>query len=236
MSPSETSVLLFAENKQRARQSAKKLIKAGIPAVTARDREHAISLLESRSFQWLALDFGANVTKCVDLIIWVKANVANMKVLIILEGSVDKNFKGKLVSMGADMVSEGEIPIEAIANTQKTEDYDESFSGRVEGVDILDYLQFIMLAGQTTIVEISSKSGARGRIYVRAGEVAHATCNTAEGEEALFRCLKMRGGRFSNAAWREPDKITINKPGDLLLFEAARIRDEERGLENVAGA
>jgi hypothetical protein len=51
-------------------------------------------------------------------------------------------------------------------------------------------------------------------------------CGDLEGEEALYRCLGFSGGSFSSLPWREPERVTINKPGELLLLEAARRRDE----------
>jgi hypothetical protein len=147
---------------------------------------------------------------------------------------MDQKLQKRLFRLGADIVAQGEIPVDVLKSGNESDKDGQSFSGRVEGVDILDYLQFLMLSGQSTVVEISSRNGSRGKIYVKSGEVAHAVCPPLDGEEALYKCLTMKGGRFFNGAWKEPEKQTINKPGDLLLFEAARIRDEERQPKNAA--
>lgn len=101
-----------------------------------------------------------------------------------------------------------------------------AFSGRVEGVDILEYMQLLMLSGKKVVLEIVSREGANGFIFIENGEIRHAVCGDMEGERALYRCLTFKGGSFSSLPWIAPERVTINKPGMLLLVEAARKRDE----------
>ncbi len=102
----------------------------------------------------------------------------------------------------------------------------EDFSGYVDKVDIIEYLQFVLLSGKPTVLEVFSEGGETGRIFARNGNVVHAVCRNLEGEEALFKCLAFRGGKFVNRPWSEPSKITLDKPGDYLVMEAARRRDD----------
>jgi len=103
-----------------------------------------------------------------------------------------------------------------------------SFSGRVDGIDLLDYVQLLLLNRHRAVVEIVSRDGMNGFVFVDKGSIVHAICGDLEAEEALYRCLTFKGGSFSSQPWREPGKITIRKPGQLLLMEAARKRDEMR--------
>ena len=72
----------------------------------------------------------------------------------------------------------------------------ESFSGYVEGVDIIEYLQFMLLTGRSVVIEVVPANGLRGRIFVRNGNVIHATSSGLKGERALYQCLASRGGAF----------------------------------------
>lgn len=101
-----------------------------------------------------------------------------------------------------------------------------AFSGRVEGVDILEYMQLLMLSGKKVVLEIVSREGSNGFVFIENGEIRHAVCGDIQGEKALYRCLTFKGGSFSSLPWIAPEKVTINKPGMLLLVEAARKRDE----------
>jgi len=103
-----------------------------------------------------------------------------------------------------------------------------TFSGRVNGVDLLEYMQLLLLNGQQVVLEILSTDGAEGFIFLDKGEILHATCGKLEGEEALYRLLTFKGGSFSSLPWRPIEKATINKPAQFLLIEAARKRDDIR--------
>jgi hypothetical protein len=98
----------------------------------------------------------------------------------------------------------------------------------VSGIDIVDYFRFILLTGRPTILEVFSETGVTGRIYVRNGRVLHAECGDLQGDQALYRCLASQGGSFLNRPWREPMRLSINKPGGLVLAEAALRRDSTR--------
>jgi two-component system chemotaxis response regulator CheB len=102
----------------------------------------------------------------------------------------------------------------------------DSLSEFVNGVDIIDYLQFVLLSGKSVVLEVLSDAGVTGEIYVRGGSVLHAHCGDLQGDQALYQCLASRGGSFLNRPWHEPAKVSIDRPGELVLMEAARRRDE----------
>ncbi|MFC1835172.1 PAS domain S-box protein [Thermodesulfobacteriota bacterium] len=101
-----------------------------------------------------------------------------------------------------------------------------AFAGRLDGIDLIEYMQLVMFTAKSMIVEVVMNRGARGLVYLDKGKICHATCGALEGEEAFYRCLNFVGGSFSNLPWREPERITVDKPGEYLLLEASRRRDE----------
>jgi PAS domain S-box-containing protein len=103
-----------------------------------------------------------------------------------------------------------------------------TFSGTVEGIDLLEYMQLMILNGKPVVVEVLLKNGMRGLIFLDKGRFLHATCGNLEGEAAVYHCLNFAGGSFSNLPWRAPEHLTIDKAGEYILIEAARRRDETR--------
>lgn len=107
------------------------------------------------------------------------------------------------------------------------ETYSREFSGKVDGVDILDVVQFLLQIGKTTVLRVISSGGVESQLYLDDGTLVHADLSL-RGEEAFFKCMDLPGGEFLMEPWCEPTDQTIRQPGELLLVEAARRRDESR--------
>ena len=113
---------------------------------------------------------------------------------------------------------------DALSSSRK----DTEFSGNINNIDILEIFQFLVITGRRVVLAVSSQKGERGFIFIDRGMVKHAQCDQLKGEDALFRCLSFDGGSFANLPWREPDAVTINRPGEFMLVEAALKRDDAR--------
>lgn len=100
------------------------------------------------------------------------------------------------------------------------------FSGTVDDVDILDFVQFMLLICKNAVLEIHSLSGDMGNLYLEDGRIVHAVRGETVGRQAFFECMSFQGGSFSTRPWHDPGQRSINVPGDFLLIEAARMRDE----------
>jgi hypothetical protein len=116
---------------------------------------------------------------------------------------------------------------EGVAAT-RPETYSRRFSGRVDDVDILDVVQFLLLIGTSTVLRVISCEGAESQLYLKDGTLVHADLGGLRGQEAFFKCMDFPGGEFLLEPWSEPIDQTIREPGELLLVEAARRRDESR--------
>src|SRR5271157_3429970 len=101
-----------------------------------------------------------------------------------------------------------------------------SFSGMVQNIDILDYIQFLMISGIRTILELRLLRGPTSRLFIGDGRILHAESGQLDGEEAFYRCLQAEGGIFIHVPWNEPGTRTIEASGEFLLLQAARRRDD----------
>jgi hypothetical protein len=100
------------------------------------------------------------------------------------------------------------------------------FSGTVGNVDILDFVQFMLLSGKKALLNIESSEGDACELHLQNGRIVHAHQGDLEGREAFFECMSFPGGKFSTAPWQQPSRHTVDEPGDFLLVEAARRRDD----------
>ena len=69
---------------------------------------------------------------------------------------------------------------------KKTQRY---YSGKVEGIDILDYIQWMLIDGRQTVLEVSHPNLMPTKLFVEHGKVLHATTPEMEGEEAFYGCV-----------------------------------------------
>jgi len=223
--------MLVDSDQEHARVLAKKMILAGFSVTTSNDAEHARSILESKRFSALILDVTTARSDSVDLIIWAHEMIKGTPLIAMIDAAAGSEHISRLASYAGLVVRKpvdsGQI-IEFLRAGHPAPEREDSFSGKVDRIDLLEYLQFVMFSGQKAILEIYSEGGIRGTIFVDRGDVRHATFGDRAGEEALYACLCARGGVFYNRPWHEPQQVTIDKPGQFLLFEAARIRDESR--------
>lgn len=95
----------------------------------------------------------------------------------------------------------------------------------VEGVDLAEYLQFVMLAKRSAVIEARPTGPESCLIFALNGKVVHAEYGELSGESALYKCLAVPNGGFFVRQWRRPAQITIKKPCEFLLIEAARRRN-----------
>ena len=113
-----------------------------------------------------------------------------------------------------------------VTQSQKEGSRMRAFSGMVEGIDILDYLQFVLFTGRQTVLKIETGDGRAATLFLRDQNIVHAACGDLQGEEAFYACTRFSSGSFTHLPWTQPKQVTIDKVGELMLLEAARRRDE----------
>jgi CheY-like chemotaxis protein len=221
------SILLVDDDPEVAWALGRYFARAGFLVTTCGDGEEAIHLLESRDFDTVITDIQMPRFNGLALVDWLRANRGGTRVVVITAYG-GPSIRQLSIKKGAILYLEKPVDPDLLAEALTSSKEETAFSGSIDNIDILDYLQLMMLIGRQVVLEVSSKNGVQGLIFIDNGEVKHAKCDDLEGEEALFKCLCFESGSFLNLPWTEPDKITIQKPGDFLLMEAARKRDEAR--------
>jgi len=227
MSDEVASVLLVDDDADVVWGIGRCLARAGFSITTSGNGVEAISVLASRSFDFLLTDIRMPEVNGLELTDWVRRNCPQIKV-IVMTAFGSPAVRQLSYRRGAIQYLEKPLDpnllIDLLASTKQKR----SFCGNIDEIDILDYVQLLMLTGRKAVVEVVSRSGASGLLFMDSGSVCHATCGELAGEEAFYQCLTFSGGSFTNLPWQEPTQITINKPGEFLLMEAARKRDESR--------
>ncbi|MBI5249737.1 MAG: response regulator [Desulfomonile tiedjei] len=201
------------------------LARAGFSVTTSGNGAEAINLLASRHFDFLLTDIRMPEVNGIELTGWTRKNRPQTRVMVMTAfGS--PAIRQLSFRKGAIQYLEKPLDPNLLIEVLRSQGQKELFSGSIDEIDLLDYMQLMMLSGKQAIVEVVCSNGDRGLVFIASGSVLHAKCGELKGEDALYRCLSFSGGTFANLPWVEPEEITIHKPGDFLLVEAARKRDE----------
>ncbi len=201
------------------------LARAGFSVTTCADGGEAISIMENKSFNVLITDIRMPIVNGLSLIEWVRNNRQGMRI-VVMTGFGSPSIRRLSLGKGAMLYLEKPVDPDMLIDVLSTMDNGSAFCGSIDEIDILDYLQLLMLSGKQVILDVFGLDGSHGQVFICKGEVQHAVCGELEGEAALYRCLSFKGGSFSNLPWTNSHKKTINRPGEFVLIEAARLRDE----------
>ncbi len=178
----------------------------------------------------MVVDLSVSYVEDLDLISWASGICPRPKIVAI--GNISVSLEPSIIERGANLFLRKPLDTDKLLTFITQSRTRSSFKGKVEGVDIIEYVQFVLLGGGKTILEITSSIGTQGKLFILNGQVVHSECGVLQGEPALYRCLGFREGTFSHLPWAEPEQSTIRKPGEFILMEAVRKRDDAWG-DNV---
>ena len=98
------------------------------------------------------------------------------------------------------------------------------FVGEIEGLGLVDLVQFACLAGDDRKLSVLSEDNL-GVLYFSDNEIVHAEFGELTGEEAFYRIMSWPSGTFS-MLFAKTELRSIDSSWNLLLLEAARRIDE----------
>jgi len=104
-----------------------------------------------------------------------------------------------------------------------------AFQGSLKELPLPDIIQLVSVSGKTGKFTLT-RDPDRGFIFLKNGQMVHATVSDLIGEEAIYALAIWNQGEFQFSPGEEPDRQTITKSNTNLLMEAARRLDEWRVL------
>ncbi len=225
MTPLHRHVLLVDDDPELSWAVGRYLTRAGYKVLTCGDGSEALQVLESRQFDALVTDVQMPGVNGLALVEWVREHRPRMSVVVITAfGS--PTIREVAMRKGAIVYLEKPLDPAVLVDVLQSSTRCDSFSGSIADIDLFDYIQLMLVTRREVVVEVSARSGGQGRLFIQEGDVVHAECDEAEGEEAFHRCLAYEGGQFTTLPWREPSRRSITERGEFLLMEAARKKDE----------
>jgi len=218
------TILVVDSDPANSRSLFAALVKAGHSVTDTPRPEYALEIVGHRSFDVVILDVMCSRVGDADLIALARESWTDPLIIAMADFETLAVKKG-VMKRGADHFINKPVDVAALLSLIE-QPASTTFWGQVEGVDILEFLQFMLMTGKQTIVKIQSKGGTSCKLYIEGEGIVHAVSGALEGEEALYQCACSKGGTFTNLPWHDPVKKTISSSREFLLVEMARRRDE----------
>jgi len=187
----------------------------------------ALDLLKVKTYDVVITDIQMPGKSGLDLIDWIRHNRPGMRIVTIT-GFGSPALHKVAMEKGSILYLDKPVDVEYLVNVLRNDGNCSTFWGSIGGIDLIDYIQLLLLTRQSFVIDISSKEGIYGKLFVNKGNIEHAICDDLSGENAFYRILDFKGGRFTTFPWSEPIHKTIDITGDILLMEAVRKKDEKK--------
>jgi hypothetical protein len=110
-----------------------------------------------------------------------------------------------------------------------------AFQGSLRELPLPDVIQLVAVSGKTGAFTLRNRA-ENGRIFLRRGQIVHATVGTLAGEQAVYELARWSEGDFAFSPDVESDAVSIEKSNTNLLMEAARQIDEWKILSKKIGS
>jgi hypothetical protein len=110
-----------------------------------------------------------------------------------------------------------------------------AFQGSLRELPLPDVIQLVAVSGKTGAFALKNGTES-GRIYLRRGQIVHATAGSLVGEQAVYELARWSEGEFNFTPEAETEIVSIEKSNTNLLMEAARQIDEWKILSKKIGS
>lgn len=197
-----------------------------VEILAAESGEEALSILSDKPVNLVISDINMPGMNGLDLLVEINNRYPQTGV-IIMTAYPSNTYENQAMLSGSLRFIEKPFDINTMRKiVQETLSAEEGFQGTLEGIDLMDIVQFNGLARATAALKVNT-GGHEGMIFFKNGNVVHAMCDSESGENAFYKILTFQGGSLQNIRGVEPPVMSIRKSLESLLMEAASRSDEQ---------
>ena len=225
--PLDKTVLLVDDDSTVSWSLGRYLTRRGYRVMVSHDGADAIRILEQRDFSFAILDIQLPQVNGLAVLDWLRRNRPHI-IPIAITAYYSHSIQEMCLREGASMFFSKPVDPEMIHQVLSSVHAEgKSFSGHSAGLDLLDYVQFLLMSSKSLILELTSVDNRLSRLYFQNGHIPHAQCNELQGREAFIEITKtFESGSFITLPYQDPPIVTIQENANFLLMDAVRLKDE----------
>ena len=181
---------------------------AEVEILAAKSGEEALAVLSDKNVNLVITDINMPGMNGLDLLIEINNRYPQTGV-IIMTAYPSNAYKNEAMLRGSLRFIEKPFDINDMRRTvQQVLKENEGFQGTVDGIELMDIVQFNGLSRATAALKVTT-TDHEGMIFFKNGEVVHAMCDNESGERAFFTILRFQGGTLQNIRGVEPPTVSI---------------------------
>jgi predicted regulator of Ras-like GTPase activity (Roadblock/LC7/MglB family)/CheY-like chemotaxis protein len=196
-----------------------------VEILAAESGEEALAILSDKEINLVISDINMPGINGLDLLLEINNRYPQTGV-IIMTAYPSNTYESQAMLSGSLRFVEKPFDIKDMRQIVKETLFsEEGFQGTVDGIDLMDIVQFNGLSRATSALKVKTANN-EGMIFFKNGNVVHAMCDSMSGEQAFFKILSFQGGSLQNIRGVEPPVVSIKQALESLLLEVANRSDE----------
>ncbi|HSH92965.1 MAG TPA: response regulator, partial [Roseimicrobium sp.] len=190
----------------------------------------ALAVLQEHPIDLVVLDMSMPVVDGLQFLHLLQRKYPHMP-KVALTSSTDPKLREATLAGGAELFLNKPTAVDGFSNIFSTLTEliklqpQDGFRGVLRRVGLQEVIQLECLGCKSSVLEVSAR-GLKGRIFIRDGRIVHASVGRRKGEDGFNQLMALEGGEFGLKPFEEPPEETINCSWEMLIMEAARLRDE----------
>ncbi len=226
MKKSDIKILVVDDEEINLLVLSKSLKKLGYSVTTTTSAIKGAEILKTEKFNLVLTDLNMPEISGLDFLLWIKKHSPQSHV-IIMTAFGSKETKEFAEQKGALTFLEKPVNISVLEDYIEVNIVNKGFSGNISHINLYDFIKMITFTNAQKLISITRPDTKKtGYIYFDKGNVIHAEFENLTGEDAFLKIMGIKNGIFTDLAWTEPSKTTINQPADNLLLKSAKLNDE----------
>ncbi|MEM7736607.1 MAG: response regulator, partial [Deinococcota bacterium] len=191
----------------------------GYASLFARHGREAVQTLQAQTVDLIILDLDMPIMNGYEFLAYLQKYDVDVPVIVVTATKVaDHEF---LDDHGVTFMEKPFLPT---AIVKKVEELLEE-GNQLRGISLASFLQLLGLERKSAAITVSSAQH-QGVIYMKKGEMIHATTKRVKGEAALYLMLKWPDVKLEVDFNQTSGDISIDRPLEQLLLDIFRMQDE----------